>query len=195
MYVPTQHELGIVPLTLYLCIYMYMYVYSTCIYRKNRKLCGSFIVRFNGWHTHYWCYVDFICGFFLFMCIFVYKKCRCASFLLCGKPLPARIAWIKSMHNFLYHNMYMYISTNVPHKALPKKGNYMYMHLPEIVFILQIMNCTFIWEVAFRMFFSLLISSTTSPENDSCMYIYTGTCTYRGHSSDITIEIRPFISG
>ena len=84
------------------CIRVYaVYCSNTMyMYRKTRKLCGSFIVRFNGWHTHYWCYVEFFLRFSIYV-YFCVQKCRCVRFLLCNKPLPAQIAWIKSTHNFL----------------------------------------------------------------------------------------------
>ena len=43
----------------------------------------------------------FLCGFSIYV-YFCVQKCRCASLLLCGKPLPARITRIKSTHNFLF---------------------------------------------------------------------------------------------
>ena len=71
-----------------LCINLCMHKIN---YRKTRKLCSSFIVRFNGdTPTN-----DVMWIFCAFCFIYVLR------FLLCGKPLPARIAGIKSTHNFL----------------------------------------------------------------------------------------------
>ena len=58
-------------------------------------MCSSFNVHFNGWHTHYWCYVDF----FVFSGFLCTKNAGVPSFF---KPLPARITRIKSTHNFLF---------------------------------------------------------------------------------------------
>ena len=79
-----------------------IHIVYTCRYVVNFNFCIQKIVRFNGWHTHYWCYVDIFVLFFSIYVYFCTQKCRCVSFLLCGKPLPAPIAGLKSTHSFLF---------------------------------------------------------------------------------------------
>ena len=80
------------------------------IYRKNRKLCGSFIVRFNGWHTH--CYVDFFVRF-LYLCVFLCTKNAGVWVFNCVvNHCSGTYSTYKSTHNFLFLR---YIHVHVRH--------------------------------------------------------------------------------